>query len=260
MRHRMVLANSAVAFALALLAMITLHEIAHGVAALIQGQRPVIFPGSEDDNAVTVGAKVFIALGGPVWSLFSGALVLALLQVRGASPFWRLAVLWYGLLSVQEFSGYLIVGLFTDIGDIGSTYELLGTPFWLKLVVFAIGCVLTYLTGRIATQRLLELTDPAAEIAPQLRDLGLFAWLLGVAIAVIVSLPSSQFSTPSANVLFELLGTLTSGIFLVWVWWFMKHLQVRHQSPTFGWPIGGVVALVALALVRIVVFGPGLTL
>jgi hypothetical protein len=171
-----------------------------------------------------------------------------------------LAVLWFGLLSLQEFSGYLIVGLFTDIGDIGSSYELLGTPFWLKLVLFAIGCVLTYLTGRIATQRLLELTDPAAEIAPQLCNLGLFAWLLGVAIVVIVSLPSSQFSTASTNVMFELLGTLTSGIFLVWVWRFTKHFQVRHQRPTFGWPIGGVVALLALALVRIIVFGPGLTL
>jgi hypothetical protein len=40
----------------------------------------------------------------------------------------------------------------------------------------------------------------------------------------------------------------------------MKQLQARHQSPTFGWPIGGVVALTALALVGIVVFGPGLTL
>jgi len=39
-----------------------------------------------------------------------------------------------------------------------------------------------------------------------------------------------------------------------------QRFQVRHQRPTFGWPIGGVVALVALALVRIVVFGPGLTL
>ena len=40
----------------------------------------------------------------------------------------------------------------------------------------------------------------------------------------------------------------------------MDQLQVRHQIPTYDLPIAGVVALIAVALVRILVFGPGLTL
>ncbi|MGI8608316.1 MAG: hypothetical protein ACR2MY_03665 [Candidatus Dormibacteria bacterium] len=260
MRHRVLLLNSAVAFALALMAMITLHELAHGVAALMQGQQPVIHPSSEDDNAATVGAKVFIALAGPLWSLVSGVVVLALPQVPASRAFWRLAVLWFGLLSVQEFSGYLFVGLFTNVGDIGSTYKLLGSPIWLKRVVFAVGAALTYLTARVATRRLLEVTNTSGDTAAQMRALGLFAWLIGVAIVVIVSLPNSERSSHSAIVIFELLGTLTSGIFLVYVRWLSKVIHVPPLSPAFRWPIGGILVMLALAVGRHLLFVPGLTL
>lgn len=59
------LGYSTIAFAVALLAVITVHELAHGIAALVQGLRPIVHPFFELNNAATVGAKVFIALGGP---------------------------------------------------------------------------------------------------------------------------------------------------------------------------------------------------
>jgi len=221
----------------------------------------VIYPGSEDDHAATVGARVLIALSGPVWSLVSGAIVLALPQLPASRGFWRIAVLWFGLLSVQEFSGYLMVGLFTHVGDIGAAYEQLGTPLWVELLVFAVGVFVTYLNGKIATRRLLELTNPSGDVGPQLRSLGLFAWLLGAAMVILISVPTFLTNAAPSDVpIFELLGTLSSGTFLFFVRIFMRRLQVDHQRPTFDWPILGIVALVVVALIRVVVFGPGLTL
>ncbi len=161
----------------------------------------------------------------------SGVVVLSLPQLRARHGFWRLAILWFGLISVQEFSGYLITGLFTNVGDVGSSFGLWGTPTWVRFLVFLAGWSLTYLTGRVATRRLLQLTDASAEVAPQLRDLGLFAWLLGAAIAIIVSLPSFDFSVVG---LFEALGTVAVGIFLIFVRVFMRNQDVRRERPIFG--------------------------
>jgi hypothetical protein len=111
-----------------------------------------------------------------VLSLVTGLAVLAL-PVTKLEPFWRLAVLWLGLwlglLSVQEFSGYLITGPFADIGDIGSVLAVTDAPAVLGWLGFVLGWVLTYLLGRYAVRRLVAFTDPRKPLAPQLRALGL---------------------------------------------------------------------------------------
>ncbi len=177
--RRLPLTNSAFAFALALLVMITLHEWLTARRRWVSGSVASIHASTESDPATAVVTQVTILLGGPVWSLISGLVVLALPQLPARHTFWRLAVLWFGLVSVQEFSGYLVVGAFTDVGDIGTVYHLLGTPLWMRIVVLLIGAALMYLTARVAIARLLQLTDPAQEMIPQLRSLGLFGWLLG---------------------------------------------------------------------------------
>ena len=115
MRQDTRLITSAVAFALACLVMVTLHEAAHAVAGLLQGGRPTMYAYAVDNSGLDDGQQIVTALAGPVFSLVSGLVVLAL--PRTSLPaFWRLAVLWLGLLSVQELSGHLITGAFTAGG------------------------------------------------------------------------------------------------------------------------------------------------
>lgn len=85
----------------------------------------------------------------------------------------------------------------------------------MKIVVFLVGWALTYLNGVIATRRLLQMTDPQTDAAPQMRDLGLFAWLLGVVVVLVVSIGALDLG--SADGAFEILGTLSIGIFLIFV-------------------------------------------
>ena len=131
------LANSTIAFALALLVMITVHELGHALAALAQGHDPILRPSSVDTGSAPGAEQVVTNAAGPLVSLVTGLLVLALPQ-RG-SAFTRLFVLWFGLLSVQEFNGYLITGPFVADGDIGVVLKQSGAPGWLGFVLLAWG-------------------------------------------------------------------------------------------------------------------------
>ena len=72
------LINSAVAFSLALLVTITVHEFAHAAAAVVLGFHPVVHRFSADPNVVTVGQQVTIDLAGPILSLLIGLGFLAI--------------------------------------------------------------------------------------------------------------------------------------------------------------------------------------
>jgi len=255
--NRFLLLNSAVAFALALMLMVTLHELAHAVAALAYGLHPRLYAGHVSVAETTSTAQtVVIDLAGPIFSLLSGGIILSLPRV--ASGFWRLVVLWLGLLSVQEFTGYLLTAPFVAFGDIGEALGLLSGPAWAYAVCFLVGAAGTFLLGRTATRRLLAMTTPqAGAVAPQLRSLGLFAWLAGVALTFLLGAGSDSFTSDG---IFELAGAVTSGIFLVFARFFMRREVVSGHGLMVRWPVAGSVVAVGLGLVRHFVLGPGVPL
>ncbi len=143
-------------------------------------------------------------------------------------------------------------------GDIGEALGLLSAPAWLYAVCFLVGAVGTVLLGRTATRRLLAITTPrAGAVASQLRSLGLFAWLVGVALTFLLGAGSDSFTR---NGLFELAGAVTSGIFLVFARFFMRHEGVSGHGLVARWPVAGITGAVGLGLVRHFVLGPGVPL
>jgi hypothetical protein len=249
------LVNSTVAFALALLLMITVHELGHAVAALAQGHHPVLRPFSVDTGAAPGAQRVVTAAAGPLLSVVTGLLVLAM-PLRGR-PFVRLAILWFGLLSVQEFNGYLTTGPFVADGDIGVVLGESGAQGWLGVVLLVVGVAGTVVTGRVATARLLLLVDPATDVADQLRRLGLFSWLLGALLAVLLSLGAFD---ATANTLFEVAGLITAGVFLLFARGFYRRVDITGRAQLYGWPWTGGLALIVVALARQLFLARGLSL
>ena len=209
MSNRALFINSTIAFALAALLMFTVHELGHAVAAISFGFHPVVRPFSVDYGTATKVQNIVTLLAGPFVSLLLGIMFLAMPRV--GKGFWRLLCLWLGLNGVQTFTGYLITAPFGGVGDIGGTLHILYAPFWIGLVIFAVGWIGTFLLGRLATARLLGFTDPASDIPGQLRSVGLFAWLAGVLVVLIFSIGSFDASIQG---IFEVFGILTSGIYL----------------------------------------------
>lgn len=255
MHKRALLINSSVAFTLALLLTLTIHEFGHAVAALVLGFHPVVHPFSVDTNVITNQQNIITLLTGPIVSLVVGFLFLNLPLVKNS--FWRLVLLWMGLLGIQEFFGYLMTSPLKNVGDISSALQRLGAPLLVSLAVFAVGCAGMFMTGRIATKRLLELTNSKETVAPQLRQLGLFAWLLGTGVALILSIGSLNFTTEG---MFEIFGLLTAGIFLTLVRYFMPKTAVHGEGSTFTLPIAGLVCLIIVAVARQLILGSGLHL
>jgi hypothetical protein len=257
-RNSLLLLNSGCAYTLALMLTITVHEFGHAVAALALGFTPTVRTASVDYGSAPPNVEVVVALAGPLVSLVTG--VLFLIVSRGVTDrgFWRLVFVWLGALGVQEFSGYLMTGPFVPFGDIGKALQVLAAPGWVYALTFAVGVGGTVLLGALVTRRLMELTDPGGvELAGQLRSLGLFAWLVGSAVVIGVG---GFDNILSADGFFELLGTLTVGIFLVWVRFFMDRLHVVPTGASVAWPVVGIVLVIALAVVRHLILGPGLIL
>jgi hypothetical protein len=262
---RLLLLNSAVAFAIALPLMTTVHELAHAVVMAAQGLRPRVYPG-QVVSAVqgTTDQQVVHLLAGPAGSLLIGVAIL--LAVPAASGFWRLCLLWFGALSVQEFTGYLMTAPFLSIGDVGAALHLVAAPAWAYWLCFVAGGLGTVLLGRHFTGRLLALVDPAGDRATQLRSLGLFAWLLGAAVCLGYGLVAALVSGGSHDVLspvglVEALATLTSGIFVFAVRLFMGgEVAGRGLSVGWGWPVIGVAIFLAVNVGRTLILGPGLQL
>jgi hypothetical protein len=219
------------------------------------GLHPVVRPFSVDSGIATNAQNIVIELAGPFVSLVSGILILAITRVgRG---FWGLFWLWLGLLSVQEFSGYLITAPFGGVGDISTALHNLNAPLWVGYVSFVVGWAGTFLLGRVATLRFLSFTDPASAIPNQMRSVGLFAWLAGVFLALILSIGSFDVSTQG---IFEVFGILVSGIFLTSVRYYLPRVKGGGQRQELKFPVIGVALLLVFTILRLVIFGPGLHL
>jgi hypothetical protein len=263
---RIMLVNSAVAFMIALPLMITAHEFGHALAGVAQGLQPTVYPNQVTYRIEGTSAqRVITALAGPVVSLLIGVLVLAV--VPAGRGFGTLFLLWFGALNVQEFTGYLMTAPFFSIGDIGAALHLLDAPTWSYWLVLVIGALGTVALGRHFTSRLLALTEPeAGGRSAQLRSLGLFAWLLGAALSLGYGFATSlllagghDLLTPLA--LIETLATLTSGIFVLAVRFFMgAGVQGRGVSLGRSWPAIGAVIFLAVNVGRTLLLGPGLRL
>lgn len=255
------LVNSAVAFALAVLVATTLHEVAHAVAGVLQGRSPELFAFSVDQGPGTEAQRLVTALTGPLFSLVSGLLILCI-PMRGVAPFWRLCWLWLGLASVQSFNGYLITGPLVTAGDIGNAWRLLDVPGIVPWVGFVVGWVLTYLLGRHAAGRFGELLDDPDRVRTDLPAIAIYGWLVGTALAVVLSLGVLGAGGVSFEIaFFSALALMAAGVCVAFVGLHVpRALAAIGSSPVvFGVPVAGFVALLAVAVLR-QLLGGGVTL
>lgn len=250
------LINSVVAFVAVLFLSITLHEFAHGIVALALGATPTVYAGHEDHAPLSAAREVLVALAGPGFSLVSGVAVLAL--PRSRRDFGRLFQTWFGVISAQNFFGYLTTGPFVSYGDIGEVLHLTAAPAPVYVLVFVTGAAGTVLLGRILTARLLELTDNAApDRAAQLRQLAFFAWICGGAVALLLSIQSDVFSPYRV---FEALGVVAAGVPAAMARFFMRRLTVEGLGFEGGVPWAGIVLVALLAVLRLTVLTHGVRL
>lgn len=250
---RTLLLNSATAFVLAGMLAITLHEGAHLVTALGLGHHAVLYPSAVDFHASSRAHRVATALAGPLFSLVSG-LALVLIGSGWGRGFGRLFWLWLGFLSAQIGFGYLIIAPFARAGDTGQALALLSAPGLVYAVSFAVGMAGMYwLARRFAGEAIRYASEPTS-----LRAIGLFSWLLGTGILLVVYVPANRHLSGDA-IPTVLAGVGTIGIFTPLLTFFYRRLEARREELVLSTPFLGIAGAAVLAAVLVGVVAPGLS-
>lgn len=247
--------NSTVAFALAGMIAITLHELAHLITGKAFGLPATLFATAVDyGEAVPEPTQIATALAGPIFSLVFG-LVLHAISGRWGRGFGRLFWMWLGLMSAQVGFGYLIIAIFARNGDTGKALTLLGAPefvYWISLVVGIAGML--WLSSLFARR----VVSYSGDDEKTMRAFGIFSWLSGTAIIVVVYLIAVR-ELPADLQFICLIGAVAAGIFAPMFSFFYKRVHPESEALELGIPVVGIVLLVIVAVLLTTVLASGVS-
>jgi hypothetical protein len=256
-RERLLLSNSALALVLAALVAVTLHEGAHALAGLLAGLIPTI---STDQVEFTPKPghtpSILIAAAGPVFSLVLGVVVHAATRSSGRG-FGRLFWLWLGLISMQNFFGYLMIAPFAREGDSGLVFALLGAPAVVYVVAFAVGAALMLLNARLLASQVVRY---AASI-PELRRTVLLPWLVGTAAVVALTLLEAvRAGTGRGAFAIIAAGAVSIAVFAPLLTLFYRRRNRPYERLELRRPVAPLVITVVVAVLMVGFLAPGIRL
>lgn len=234
---------SALAYVVAQMAVVLLHEGAHTITGVLQGLRAIQFTGEvrfdPDPGGLTL---VWRALAGPLFSLASGAL-LALMRPWHGDGFGRLLTTWFAFLSMQEGLGYLIVAPVLRAGDTGAALAELNAPWIAYAASVAVGVAgMFWLASRCAIEGV-ELTRDLYEM----RAFCVWGWLIGTAGSLVLAAAALALTpgTDGGAAVGIMVGASTLGVFapmamLFWVRAGRDRSTVRRVTatiPRWAWAV-----------------------
>jgi len=253
---RAMLWNSTVAYVLAQMLVIVLHESAHTVAGRLQGYQATQFTGQvrfSPDQTTT--AFVATALAGPLFSLVSGLVAMRFRPFRGHG-FAPLLWVWLAFLSAEEGFGYLTIAPIIEAGDTGAALAALNAPGWVGWVCMALGIAGLIFLGRQFAVRGVRYTRDLYEI----RAFCYYPWLIGTAVSVALSATFLAL-TPGTSidaVVAIMLGSASLGVFAPMAMMFWQKVNTPKEPLELGVPRAGIAAAVVLALGNLLVLARGI--
>lgn len=184
------LVQCAVAYGAAALITVTLHEFAHGAAAVAFGLHPTVYGLHEEDIASGGAQAAIIAAAGPIGSLVLGLLFFAVHTRLRGQGFGRYLTFWLGLLGMALCMGYLLTPPFYREGDVYKVLAGMGaaTPLLIG-VAFVLGGAGFVGVARLGFPRLLAMTDGDAPLRPQMMASSMLAWLAGSGLVLLAMAP-----------------------------------------------------------------------
>jgi hypothetical protein len=256
-RNRLLLAHSALALTLAAPIAVTLHELAHAVAGLLLGVDAVVSPNSVAYvPEPSASGQVVTAAAGPLVSLVLGVVILLAGRHTGRG-FVRLLLLWTGLVSMQNFAGYLLIAPFARAGDTGQIMAILGAPAGAYVAPLVLGAALTLLNARFFAGQVTRY----ARSQDELRHLVILPWLIGTAITVALTTLDTLVSGLSAgHVPVVVAGAVSIAIFAPLFTLFYRRLHPPYEELHLRVPLVPLAVTVVVVVAIAVVLGPGLRL
>ncbi|KQO10237.1 hypothetical protein ASF06_08570 [Agreia sp. Leaf244] len=248
--------NGAVAFVLAGIVAITLHELARFLTAIALQSRATLYPSYIEFDITQTQTLILTSTAAAVTSLVTGLALIFAARIWGAG-ITRLFVTWLGFISVQLVFSSLLLAPITGAGDAATLLFWFGAPESLYWIGFVVGAAGTVLLARLFATRVTAYADGSVS---SMRSLGIGSWAAGTGVLVFVYALTFTFTTrshPIEMVSDTLIGVAASGIFAPLFYPFKGTVRIVNEFLRFRRPTAALLCLVAVGLVLVFVLNNG---
>jgi hypothetical protein len=248
--------NGAVAFVLAGILAITVHELARFVTAIALRSRATFYPGYVQFDITQTQTLILTSSVAAFTSLATGVALIVAARIWGEGIA-RLFVTWLGFISVQLVFSSLLLAPLTGAGDVATLLFWFGAPPALYWIGFVVGAAGTVLLARLFATRVTAYADGSVS---SMRSLGIGSWAAGTAVLVFVYALTFTFtlrSQPIGMVSDTLIGVAASGIFAPLFYPFRGKVRIVNEFLRFRRPTAAVLCLIAVGLVLVFVLNNG---
>src|SRR5690606_10247914 len=227
--------NSAVLYIIAFLATTMIHELGHAITGKFLGSDPVLYHNyvahlSPDNISTTQG--VVIALAGPILSLLQGLLATMAYLKAKMQGFKTLFLLWFAVLGLNNFLGYMMTGFLFRQGDIDKSFQLLDISLTVQIAISALAALALLFMAQKMTKPFLKFSYRPQWVDSERSRVNfsfhtlVLPWILGSAVVAIAYLPIQAI----ASIVYPVM----SGFVFIFPWQNARRIQRVTLSEESG--------------------------
>jgi hypothetical protein len=256
MRYNIII-NSSIAFVLAAILEMTLHEAGHFVASIAQGGNAILHHNYVQHANESENGRIITALAGPLVSLIIGISFQGILNRKIYKGMTALVLLYISLFGYIGFLGYVSIAPFFSYGDTGFVLRAIGCPMWGIITLALISVFITFLAAKaLAVHFIAMMSKQTADDLKQRKQfiyaLVFLPLFIGIAITTLLNLP-----VPTT---LSLIAPLTSPFVILWPFgyylrsagtYYDESESIAQKIPK-GWVV---VLLIVIVINRLLVPG-----
>lgn len=252
-----IIINSSLAFIIAALLEMTLHEGGHFCATFLLEHHAVLHHNYVSFGEMPLKDHIIVALAGPVVSLFIGIVFNLLLNRKRLRCMNALIALYLSIFGYIGFIGYVMIAPFFSYGDTGYVLNAIGCPMWIMVMLSVLSIATFYFLSKAWSVHFIGLMskETASNFQKRKRfiySLVLIPLFIGITVTTLLNLP--------APTVLSLIAPLTSPYVILWAFgYYLKKEGAYFDNQEsvgkkiyLGWII---VLMLIVALNRILVPG-----
>ena len=195
------------------------HEFAHAVSGWLSNSEPVMYHNFVEhlgiDN-LSNSQKIGTALAGPLISLIQGFLMGGSFFATKKRGLIQLFMLWAAVLGFNNFLGYVMTGPVFGVGDIGKSYELVGTSLFQQILYAIIAAFWLLVVANKMSRPFLEFAYKNEWIRPE-KNAPKFSFQIIIIPYMIGSLIITLLYLPFINIV-SFIYPIMSGMIFIYPW------------------------------------------
>lgn len=211
--------HSAICYVMAFMFTTIVHEFAHAFSGWLSSSDPIMYHNYVKHQSIenlSNSQKIGTALAGPLISLIQGFLMGGLFFKTKKRGLLELFLIWAAILGFNNFLGYLMTGPMFSIGDIGKSYDLMGTPLSLQILYALLAAIGLLFVANRMSRPFLEFAYKKEWITPETNAPN-FSFKIIILPYIIGSIIITFLYLPFINII-SFIYPIMSGMIFIYPW------------------------------------------